>query len=96
MRFQSEAYPRRRPDVSCFHFHDCDEWLIIVDGIAHVFNADGKIQGGPVDMDFTPIEESQKIEAVTMWSRLSGSRGLFKAKNARATCSYDIICGNDR
>ncbi|MEE8604489.1 MAG: hypothetical protein V3S65_03880 [Candidatus Aminicenantaceae bacterium] len=49
-----------------------------------------------LDTDVTPIEEFHKIEAVTIWSRLSGSRGIFKAKNARVTCIYDIICGNDR
>lgn len=56
MRFQSESHP----------IHDCDEWRIIVDGIARVFSADGEILVGPGDMVFTPIEESYKIEAVTM------------------------------
>ena len=84
MRFQSEAYPRRRTDIhiqakqhenplsfltvkilpidkipesswirdcgvdtlapgesSDFHFHNCDEWWIIADGIARVFSAEG-------------------------------------------------------
>jgi uncharacterized RmlC-like cupin family protein len=51
---------------SDFHFHDCDEWWIIVDGIARVFSADREIQVGPGDMVFTPIGESHKIEALTM------------------------------
>lgn len=55
--------PRASSD---FHFHDCDEWRIIVDGIARVFSADGEIQVVPGDMVFTPIGGSHKIEAVTM------------------------------
>ena len=48
------------------HFHDCDEWWIIADGIARVFGPDGEIQIGPGDMVFTPAGESHKIEAMTM------------------------------
>ncbi len=52
--------------TSDLHFHDCDEWWIIVDGIARVFSSDGEIQAGPGDMIFTPMGESHRIEAVTM------------------------------
>jgi mannose-6-phosphate isomerase-like protein (cupin superfamily) len=51
---------------SDFHYHDCDEWWIIIDGIARVFSADGEIQVGPADMVFTPMGESHRIEAITM------------------------------
>jgi mannose-6-phosphate isomerase-like protein (cupin superfamily) len=51
---------------SDFHFHDCDEWWIIADGIARVFSSTGELQVGPGDMVFTPIGESHKIEAVTL------------------------------
>jgi mannose-6-phosphate isomerase-like protein (cupin superfamily) len=51
---------------SDMHFHDCDEWWIIADGIARVFSSDGEIQVGPGDMVFTPCGQSHKIEAVTM------------------------------
>lgn len=51
---------------SDFHYHDCDEWWIIVDGIARVFSSEGEIQIGPADMVFTPMGESHRIEAITM------------------------------
>ncbi len=51
---------------SDFHFHDCDAWWIIVEGIARVWNPDGEIQVGPADMVYTPMGESHRIEAITM------------------------------
>lgn len=51
---------------SDFHFHDCDAWWIIVDGIARVLSAEGEIQVGPADMVYTPKGESHRIEAITM------------------------------
>jgi mannose-6-phosphate isomerase-like protein (cupin superfamily) len=51
---------------SDLHFHDCDEWWIITEGIARLFHSDEKIQVGPGDMVFTPAGESHKIEAVTL------------------------------
>jgi mannose-6-phosphate isomerase-like protein (cupin superfamily) len=48
------------------HFHDCDVWWIIVDGIAHIFSAEGEIQVGPADMVFTPMGELHRIEAITL------------------------------
>jgi mannose-6-phosphate isomerase-like protein (cupin superfamily) len=49
-----------------YHFHDCDEWWIIVDGVARVFGTAGEMQAGPGDMVFTPTGEFHKIEALTM------------------------------
>lgn len=55
------------PEASSdFHFHDCDEWWIITEGIARVFSDSGEIQVGPGDMVFTPAGESHRIEAMTM------------------------------
>jgi mannose-6-phosphate isomerase-like protein (cupin superfamily) len=49
-----------------FHFHDCDVWWIIVDGIARIFSAEREIQVGPADMVFTPMGEPHRIEAITL------------------------------
>lgn len=51
---------------SDFHFHDCDEWWILADGVARVFSEGGELQIGPGDMVFTPAGESHKVEAITL------------------------------
>jgi mannose-6-phosphate isomerase-like protein (cupin superfamily) len=67
---------------SDFHFHDCDVWWIIVDGIARVFGSDGEIQAGTADMVFTPMGESHRIEAITL-IRLVWFEGPLRGKKRK-------------
>jgi mannose-6-phosphate isomerase-like protein (cupin superfamily) len=48
------------------HFHDCDVWWIIVNGIARVHDAGSDIEAGPGDMIFSPAGAVHKIEGITM------------------------------
>jgi mannose-6-phosphate isomerase-like protein (cupin superfamily) len=48
------------------HFHDCDVWWIIVNGIARVHDSGNDIEAGPGDMIYTPAGDLHKIEGITM------------------------------
>lgn len=48
------------------HFHDCDVWWIIVNGIARVHDSGNDIEAGPGDMIYTPAGGYHKIEGITM------------------------------
>jgi mannose-6-phosphate isomerase-like protein (cupin superfamily) len=48
------------------HFHDCDVWWIIVNGIARIQDSGNDIEAGPGDMIFTPAGDLHKIEGITM------------------------------
>ena len=48
------------------HFHDCDVWWIIVNGIARVNDSGNDIEAGPGDMIYTPAGDLHKIEGITM------------------------------
>lgn len=48
------------------HFHDCDVWWIIVNGLARVHDCGKNIEVGPGDMVFTPAGEPHRIEGITM------------------------------
>jgi mannose-6-phosphate isomerase-like protein (cupin superfamily) len=48
------------------HFHDCDVWWIIVNGIARVHDSGNDIEAGPGDMIFSPAGDIHRIEGITM------------------------------
>jgi mannose-6-phosphate isomerase-like protein (cupin superfamily) len=48
------------------HFHDCDVWWIIVNGIARVLDSGKNIEAGPGDMIFTHAGDLHRIEGITM------------------------------
>lgn len=48
------------------HYHDCDVWWIIVNGIARVHDSGKDIEAGPGDMIFSPAGDVHKIEGITM------------------------------
>ena len=70
------------------HYHDCDEWWIIIDGIARVINSGNDIQVGPGDMVYTPMGEIHKIEAVTMVT-LAWFEGPLMGKKRKGHLHHD-------
>jgi mannose-6-phosphate isomerase-like protein (cupin superfamily) len=51
---------------SDLHYHDCDEWWIIVSGRALVTGSFDSVEAGPGDMIFTPMGETHRIEALSL------------------------------
>ena len=48
------------------HYHDCDEWWIIINGRALVTGSVDPFEAGPGDMIFTPMGETHRIEALSL------------------------------
>jgi len=48
------------------HFHDCDVWWVIVNGLARVHDSGNEIEVGPGDMVYTPAGDNHRIEGITM------------------------------
>jgi len=51
---------------SDLHYHDCDEWWIIISGRALVTGSFDSVEAGPGDMIFTPMGETHRIEALSL------------------------------
>ena len=51
---------------SDLHYHDCDEWWIIINGRALVTGSVDPFEAGPGDMVFTPMGETHRIEALSL------------------------------
>ena len=49
---------------SDMHYHDCDEWWIIINGRARVSDSVEAFEAGPGDMVFTPMGETHMIQAL--------------------------------
>jgi mannose-6-phosphate isomerase-like protein (cupin superfamily) len=48
-----------------YHYHDCDEWWIFIEGFANVTESGRTYRVGPGDMVYTPTGQEHKIEALT-------------------------------
>ena len=67
---------------SDLHYHDCDEWWIIINGRALVSDSVEQFETGPGDMVFTPMGETHRIEALTLLP-LPGLKALLGDKNEK-------------
>ncbi len=51
---------------SDLHYHDCDEWWIIISGRALGTGSFDSAEAGPGDMIFTPMGETHRDEALSL------------------------------
>lgn len=72
------------------HFHDCDVWWIIVNGIARVHDSGTNIDAGPGDMIFTPAGDLHKIEGITMVTYV-WMKGPLKGQKRKGQLSPDSV-----
>jgi mannose-6-phosphate isomerase-like protein (cupin superfamily) len=72
------------------HYHDCDVWWIIVNGIARVHDSGKNIEAGPGDMIFTPAGDLHRIEGITMVTYV-WIEGPLKGQKRKGQLSPDSV-----
>lgn len=74
------------------HFHDCDAWWIIVNGIARVHDSGNDIEAGPGDMIYTPAGNLHRIEGITMVTYV-WMEGPLRGRKRKGQLSPDTQTG---
>ena len=73
---------------SDLHYHDCDEWWIIINGRALVSDSVEPFETGPGDMVFTPMGETHRIEALTLVT-VAWFEGPLRGQKRKGHLHYD-------